>query len=380
MVRRLAPGAQVAKCRPHGARGRDEQAQRVDRQLVSDAGQRVGIEVGGLAALDDVGQKRHAGDAPADGVHLVPVDGGLDEHDVGTCIAKAQPPGDGFVQSMRGPGVRAGNDENRVAGRVLGGLDLGDHLCGGDDLLPGHVSATLGEILVLQLDRGHAGPAIGGHRVANVEDVPVPGIAVGDDRDPRRIGHAGGVVRHLCRRHEADVGGAEKRPGHAEARHVAGTEAGLCHESCRPGVIGPWNQGASGGGDQRGELLGGGHRGVSVHHRRRNVLSSLWRLLVTSRICIRKTRRKCPVLPDEHDPWSSRESTTVGSVSPGLADRMISPGSGRTSYRGIMCLHQGTIRSITVLEICLNRQWPGVTMRLDCRDSTEMAMQSSPQV
>ena len=85
--------------------------------------------------------------------------------------------------------------------------------------------AFLGEFLVLELDRRRTGPLIAPDGVAHIQEPPIAGVAVGDER---RLGHA----RH--RFDPADHVGVTRKPGvgkpevggdRAVSGHVEGVKA-----------------------------------------------------------------------------------------------------------------------------------------------------------
>ena len=65
------------------------------------------------------------------------------------------------------------------------------------------------------------------HGPDHVDRVAVAGVGVGDHRDVDRLGDPSGVVDHLRKRHQPDVGAAETRCGAAETGHVRSREPGL---------------------------------------------------------------------------------------------------------------------------------------------------------
>src|SRR5262249_6580142 len=149
----------------------------------------------------------------------------------------------------------------RVAARVERGLQLQDHLVGGDDLLALEVPAALRRDLVLDQDAGRPGALELAHRADDVVQVAVPRVAVGDDGDGDALGHAAHGGGNFGQGDQADVGQAEQAGGRAEAADEDGLQPGGLDEAGREDVVGPEAADDAGGVEQLAQAAGGGLHG-----------------------------------------------------------------------------------------------------------------------
>ena len=104
--------------------------------------------------------------------------------------------------------------------RIERGLDLADHLLRRDQGLVVEMAATLGEGLILDLDRIRPGALEQAHRARHVEGIAVAGIRIDDEMAADAIADQGNRVGHLAHRNEADVGPPEPGIGNAGSRYI----------------------------------------------------------------------------------------------------------------------------------------------------------------
>ena len=78
-----------------------------------------------------------------------------------------------------------------------------------DHVLAVHVPAALREDLVLELDAGDAGALELVHRAHHLRDLAVAGVGVGDHGEGDGRAEAAGVIDHLGRARDAEVGQPE---------------------------------------------------------------------------------------------------------------------------------------------------------------------------
>ena len=146
---------------------------------------------------------------------------GLDEEDVGAGFPVQLGPLEGGFQPLKRQRVGASDeDEILVRPRIRRGLDLGDHVPRGNQLLAGEMATALRQHLILEVDCRDAGAFVELHGAAHVERAAIAVIGIGDHRDVADGRDACRVVDHLGQRQQADIRHAEPRGGGAGARHV----------------------------------------------------------------------------------------------------------------------------------------------------------------
>ena len=199
-------GQQVAINPLQRRRDRQKPDGGVDRDGVAQLLEPGGRQDGGAPALDHVRQQGGANLAPNAG-HLVFGFRTLDEHDVGPGLRIQLAAGNGLVQSQRGAGVGAGDDQEVTA--FAGGnrdLDLQRHLGSGYHPAARRVAALLGRLLILDLDRRHAGGLVAGYGVPDVQQAAIPGVGIGDDRRAAYPGERADTADHVGIGCQAHVG------------------------------------------------------------------------------------------------------------------------------------------------------------------------------
>ena len=192
-----------------------------------------------LAALDHVGQQRHARcESRAHGLHLVRAAQGLDEE----CIDAAGEVGLGALERRRDSLDReciGARQDQRVgaAPAVERGAQLAAHLGRGNHGLAVEVATTLRELLVLDLDHRRAGALERPHRPLHVERVAEAGVGVDDHRHAHALGDERERLLDLGGGREPDVGPAEPGVGDRGAGEVQRLEAGLFGDERRKRVV-----------------------------------------------------------------------------------------------------------------------------------------------
>ena len=215
--------------------------------------------------------------------------------------------GRAFDEAEIGPGVEVGVHPvdriiERAADRAAGiaacdqhevGIDLPAHRVGradlacrlgtGDHLAARYMAAALGQRLVFEVDRSHAGLDVFTHRARDVHRVAIAVVGIGDDRDRDRVGDPPGIGVHLGHRREADVGHAQLRDRRAVSGHVNCLEPGHLDHARADGVEASRHEHGTSGSEQPAQAGGGAQgggsgRGGSIGHRDpRRVWSALRR-------------------------------------------------------------------------------------------------------
>ena len=73
--------------------------------------------------------------------------------------------------------------------RFCGDRDLADHLICRNDAAVRRVPALFWEFLVLELNRRRAGPLVAANGMTDVQEAPIAGVAVRDERRRRHARH-----------------------------------------------------------------------------------------------------------------------------------------------------------------------------------------------
>ena len=166
----------------------------------------------------------------------------LDEYHVRARLRVPVGPLDRRVQSQRRARVGAGHDEQIVVGPgVQGGRQrLFEHRRI-DDLFVRQMAASLGENLVLQLNRGNPGRVVGPDGAHHVHRRAVSGIGIGDERHvAQRADDHPGSFGHFARGGQADVGQPEPGRGHAGTGHIRRDVTGPFGQLRRDSIENPW--------------------------------------------------------------------------------------------------------------------------------------------
>lgn len=115
----------------------------------------------------------------------------------------------------------------------------------------GRVAALLGNLLILKLNRGGAGPFIAANGLIHVEQATVSGVAIGDQRLLRGLGDHPHAIEHLRIGCQAGIGKPQVGRDGSVARHI---------ERIGVGAVGKLR------GDQI-EYAGTGHKRLLLYHR-----------------------------------------------------------------------------------------------------------------
>ena len=208
--------------RAHDAAGKDHERVADGFQLGRGHGRR-------LAALDHVGHQRHRrAERRDDAGEIVARFRRLDEQHVGAGLAIHRGALDRAVEALDRHRVGARDDQRLArAARIDRGADLAAHLLRRDQRLAVEMAAALGEVLVLELDRGGAGALELADGAMDVQRVAVAGVGVDDQVRGHAVADQRQRLGHLGHGDEPDVRPAEPRVGDGGAGDVERLEAGL---------------------------------------------------------------------------------------------------------------------------------------------------------
>ena len=120
---------------------------------------------------------------------------------------------------------------------VQGGRQLAEHLGDGDHALFIEVPATLRAHLVFDMTTCDTGTFVGLDGSHDVHGVAIPGIGIGDQGDFNRLGDASGLVEHLGKAHQPEIGHPKACMGNAGAGHVQGIEPRPFHTAGQIGIV-----------------------------------------------------------------------------------------------------------------------------------------------
>jgi len=158
------------------------------------------------AALQHVGDLRHAREGAADARELVHRLRRLDEQAVGAGLEVELGAAQRLVEAVHRAGIGAGDDEGvGIAPRGGGRPQLGRHNVGVDHLLAGHVAAALGRALVLDEDRRHAHRLVARDRARDVLGVAIAVVAVDQHRQLGRRHDVADAGAHLAETDQPEI-------------------------------------------------------------------------------------------------------------------------------------------------------------------------------
>ncbi len=100
-----------------------------------------------------------------------------------------------------------------------------------------HVTAALGEYLILKMHGCHACTLKFAHGAHDIQGVAVARVDITDERDVEEIVHVCTNRRHLIHGHKAVVRLAEDRTGGSKTGHKCGFKAGLFNKTCGKAVV-----------------------------------------------------------------------------------------------------------------------------------------------
>ena len=188
-------------------------------------------EIGRAPVLRDVDEQRLADARRADRAQLVLRARGVDEDDVGARGGVAVRARDRVLEAGHGDRIGARDDQRVAVGaRVERRAQLLLVQLGRDHVLALHVTAALREDLILELDAGDAGALELVHGADHLRDLAVARVGVGDHGERDGRAEAAGVLDHLGRARDAEVGQPEGGGGGRIAAAVERLEAGALEQ------------------------------------------------------------------------------------------------------------------------------------------------------
>src|SRR6266436_239070 len=200
----------------------------------------------------------------ADAPNLVHARGPFDEGEIGPRFQIGIGPADGLLEAtpVRAPRVGAGDEHEvrvEIATDGVGRATLAHRLLDGDHATPRHVTASLGNSLVLEVDARHPRLDVLPHGADDPDGVAVAVVGVGNDGHGHRIGDVARVQVHLRHGGEPGVGQAEEGQRRAVSRHVHGGKTHGLEDLGAQRVVAARNEEGLAGTEELSQLRRGAH-------------------------------------------------------------------------------------------------------------------------
>src|SRR5262249_44302358 len=145
----------------------------------------------------------------------------FDKQYVCTRITVTDGPRNGAIEALDRYSIGSGNHQSFArASCIEGCLDFPDHFFWRYERFVVEVPATLGECLILELNRPCTGALEQTHRPSNVERVAVSGIGINNKIGANTIADHGNSVGNFVHRHKADIGSPKPSVGDGRSGNI----------------------------------------------------------------------------------------------------------------------------------------------------------------